>query len=67
MRIQVDIQFSDKGEAARWLAKYYSKLYALPKGLVDALHEEFPADQENAVWGQTIERAALALLGGNRD
>jgi hypothetical protein len=61
--IQVDIQFSDKGEAARWLARYYSRLYELPKALVDALYEEFPATDEDGVSTRTIERAALAMLG----
>jgi hypothetical protein len=63
MTIKVDIQFSDKGEAARWLAKYYSRLYELPKTMIDALDEEFPYNRECLVSSRTIERAALAMLG----
>jgi hypothetical protein len=65
--IKVDVQFRDKGEAARWLARYYSRMYELPKALVDALHEEFPYNQEQAVWKSYIERAALAMLGREKN
>jgi hypothetical protein len=61
--IKVDIQFSDKGEAARWLSKYYSRQYEQPRAVVEAWHAEFPHDAEQGVWCGVIEQAALAMLG----
>lgn len=67
MKLRAEVCFRDSGEAARWLARYYSQEHHNPAA-IEALREEFPYEAlyEAGVGWEAIERVALDLLATRR-
>lgn len=62
MEVKTIVRFTDKAEAARWLAKYYLEAGSMPKAFTEVLHAEFPYDHTKDVNNKVIEREAIRLI-----
>lgn len=67
MKIQALVTFEDKGEAARWLANYYTRAGSIRGDYRLFMAQEFPHDPRPDVHGDVIEAEALRMLANGQE